>query len=110
MKNSQHSARKKRKNNVATSTVASRQGTNPIAKVINQIFSPTTLEKVTRGFIIAGIASIGMSFVAFVPEMNDYLTKQDPINWPLIIHTGWTVLSSGVVNMFWQWYKGIKAG
>lgn len=69
-------------------------------------FDKKTMRKIGNGFLIAAIAALGMGFIDFIPEFNQWIAVNDPIAWRIVFGTMFKVFSSGVVNAYYQWEKG----
>lgn len=70
-------------------------------------FDPITLQKIARGFGIALGAAIFSGFTVLVPEVNDFIVNNDPINWRPVALTAWGSLSGGLINFVREWAKGV---
>lgn len=64
------------------------------------------MEKIGKGFLISLGAAIFAGFTVLVPEVNDFIANNDPINWRPVLLTSWGSFAGGLVNFVREWAKG----
>lgn len=63
-------------------------------------------DKTIKGFLISLGGALLAGFVLLIPEVNDLIVSNDPIEWRHIILAVWGAVSTGLVNMVREYIKG----
>ena len=65
-----------------------------------------SLEKTAKGFAISLVGALLAGFILLIPEVNDFIAMDDPIEWRQAALASWGAFASGFVNMVREFVKG----